>query len=565
LTDVTDDHNLDELQAVYDDFVAGRYDQVIERAGALGQAGGDVAEALAQAAQGLSLEADGQPDEAAKYMERALALGIALPALLATLARYFRRNERQLLAHYAFLMHDLHRPGAMEGFVIGAPEGEQARYAPWAVRHSMTVSEPDLYALAHMKAALSRRHGPGGAAMILASMAAPGHASRAQKRPLRRLIDHAHEHGRNYEELIPAAEVTARWPRVFETDAAEAPETYLARSRVLFTSALDDVIVTGKSNLLLTRGVALLDTQDDELSRISVDLRVDPLVGATEDGSVVVSAPADPQALRQIPEAIWLTGVHSSAFGHWIIEFLPKAWAFMASSGGLKMPVLIDRQMPRQHIEALRFFAGPLDLIVIEPGEQVRVEQLWIASQLVYLPVGPLPGEIARPGDAVIDATGLRRLMQPLLPKLEALDLSEGPSHVHLARPEQGRRQLLNAEELEAGLAENGYESFHLGDLDFAEQLRVIRGAERVVGPDGSAMMMTLFGKPGLRIGVYSHPYLEEFEWYTQASEASEHELTVMTGTVVREDLTYRNFSDYRIDPIASGRFLDSLEATLKA
>ena len=116
------------------------------------------------------------------------------------------------------------------------------------------------------------------------------------------------------------------------------------------------------------------------------------------------------------------------------------------------------------------------------------------------------------------------------------------------------------AGEVRALLERRGYRAFRLEDLAFAKQVRIIRGAEVVVGPDGSALMMTLFGRAGLRVGVLAHPYLEEYEWYTQASVALGHDLTVLTGSVVREDPVYRTFSDYRIEPDTVGGFIDELE-----
>jgi hypothetical protein len=197
---------------------------------------------------------------------------------------------------------------------------------------------------------------------------------------------------------------------------------------------------------------------------------------------------------------------------------------------------------------------------LIQPGEQLLVERLTVASQLVYMPVGPLPGVVARHGDAVIDADGFSTLLDPFKPRLEAMDEASPDTRVYLPRPIGGRRQMVGAQQIGAVLEQRGYRAFSFADLDFAQQLRIIRGADAVVGPDGSALMMTLFGRAGLKVGVFTHPYLEEYEWYTQASAGLDHDLTVLTGSVVREDPTYRTFSDYRIDPDAATRFLDGLE-----
>ncbi len=557
VTQTTVRNRLDELRAADRDLASGRYVEALGHAAGWGSPGGDVAEAIRLAAEGLRLEADGRIDDAGVIMEQALAMGVALPGLLTTLHRFFDRTGRDLLAHHAFLMLNLHDPVAMEASMYELPDGQEWRYVPWAVRMSMSALEPDLYGLAELKAALSERHSPEGAAVILASIHAPRQQRQAVAMPLRPLIDFAREHGKAYSEPIPAATVTAHWPHVF---GEERRPPYTARSRTLFSAMLEDIVVSGKSNMLLTADVALHDVQADELERIPVDLRVDPLVSARDDDSVIVSAPADRNTLRRIPEAIWLGGVHSSAFGHWIIEFLPKAWALLAGSERIEMPIIIDRQMPRQHMEALRFFAGPVRPLIIEPGEQLRVDRLWVASQLVYMPVGPLAGVIAQPGDAVIDAAGLQRLMQPFQARLEAAEGASQATHLYVPRPPGGRRQLHGGDQVQAMLARHAYRPVHLETLEFSQQIRLIRGAERIIGPDGSALMMALFGRPGIRLGVLSHPYLEEFEWYVQAGEALGHDLTVLVGQITREDPSYRTFSDYRVDLDDVRSFVDALE-----
>jgi hypothetical protein len=555
-TRTTERDLLDVLEASAADLGAGRWRQAVERLDSLDAAGGAVSDAIRSTATALQLEADGRSQAAASLMEMAADLDVPLPVLLEAQARFFVRVGMYDRAYASVLAHEVQAPGAIADLGYSISPSEQARFAPWAVRASLAVADPDLYGLLAYKVALEEQHGSRGAGMILAGTSAAGTHRRAASLPLRPLIDYAREHGEAYHEAIPSAVVSAAWPPVLG-EPRRPP--YRARSRTLFTAALEDVVVSGKSNVLLLPDVALHDIQAGELERIPVDLRVDPLISGLDGDSAILSVPVDRAEPRQITEALWLGGVHSGAFGHWICEFLPKVWA-LAATRSLDLDVIVDRQMPRQHLEALRFFAPSARPVVIEPGEQLRVGRLWVASQLVYMPVGPLPGTVARPGDAVIDAPGLLAIMEPFRASVDALERNDAARDLHLARPGAGRRQLDGASQLQAELERRGYASVHLEELTFEEQLRAMRNAERVVGPDGSALLMTLFGRPGLRVGVFSHPYLEEFEWFTQLSVALGQELLVATGPVTRLDPTYRTFSDYRIDPSAAARLLDALE-----
>jgi hypothetical protein len=82
-----------------------------------------------------------------------------------------------------------------------------------------------------------------------------------------------------------------------------------------------------------------------------------------------------------------------------------------------------------------------------------------------------------------------------------------------------------------------------------------MRGAEQVVAAGGSASLMTIFGRPGLRVAVMT-PQWGEAAWLAQASRALDHELTVLVGTIVRPHPSYKWMSDYEIDPSALSDYL---------
>jgi hypothetical protein len=166
-----------------------------------------------------------------------------------------------------------------------------------------------------------------------------------------------------------------------------------AQTRTFFRCVLDDVIVPGKSNLLLCSGRALLDFQGAELDELPLDLDVDPAVVEARSRALTVLVPEAPQV---IDEALSLVGVHTYAFGHWLHEFLPKVWACLGLPEFASLPIVVDAQMPTQHREALELFAGPHHpIVVLGPGQGLRVKRLWTCSMIMYLPPGPLPGSDA--------------------------------------------------------------------------------------------------------------------------------------------------------------------------
>jgi capsular polysaccharide biosynthesis protein len=105
----------------------------------------------------------------------------------------------------------------------------------------------------------------------------------------------------------------------------------------------------------------------------------------------------------------------------------------------------------------------------------------------------------------------------------------------------------------------NGFEVFDFAEHTFLEQLQLVRSAEAIVGPDGSAFMTTFYARPGTRIGVLDNPYLEDNEWYVNICQALGQPLLYLVGEVVHPDPSYRFRAGYRIDVEALPAFLDAL------
>ncbi len=284
-----------------------------------------------------------------------------------------------------------------------------------------------------------------------------------------------------------------------------------------------------------------------------------PLIASGDADAVLLLEPADRDALRRVPEAIWLGGVHSVAFGHWILEFLPKVWALMTRPGFKHVPLIVDARRPPQHLEAVRLFTGGVNPVVVhEAHDCVRVERLWVASAPTYLPVGPLP---APPGPRTrvgLDDAGFARLLARIGPTLEAIDTTGTPSRLYLTRNPSQHRRVTDAHELEARLADAGFESHDFGELPFVEQLRLIRGADWIIGPAGSSMENVIFGRPGVRVGVFVPSGPEDVGWLAQECRALGIELTAIVGQIVEEHRSYRWMSDYRIDPSLLAAYLET-------
>jgi hypothetical protein len=146
-------------------------------------------------------------------------------------------------------------------------------------------------------------------------------------------------------------------------------------------------------------------------------------------------------------------------------------------------------------------------------------------------------------------------------PVIEELDGGASPSRqLFLTRKDSQHRRLVNRVEVEQALVQRGFEVVDLEELGFVEQLRLVRSARTIVGPDGSSLLLGLLARPGTRIGYLMNPYLEDMGSLASTHEALGHRLLVLLGSVVQENSAYRKFSDYAIDLGALPGFLETLE-----
>jgi hypothetical protein len=430
------------------------------------------------------------------------------------------------------------------------------RHVPRLVDELLSRASPELYALSPIKEDLVDRLGPESAAVAFAQMAGLSPGWEVARMPIASLKDFAMERGRDYEVISPARTVVI--PPAPALGMGNGPGDAV-ETRTVFSCVLPDCVVSSKSNFLLANGVALLDYQRDELDQVPVDLSVDPIAFGPRpsDAHFVIAA----NARNGVPlaKALSLVGVNSYNFGHLLIEFLPKLFALLGRPGFDSVPILVDQQMPRQHREALEFFAEPgQPIIALRRGDAVRVTELWACSMVTNISLAPRAGSNDSVPLLALDGNGFAGLIDRIGPKLATIEPAEH-KRIYLTRKDSQLRRLINRAEVEAWFTARGFEIFDLEGLSFRDQLALARGADVIVGPDGSSMQISFFAGPSTRIGILNNPYLEDHRFYAVACEHLGQCLSILAGEVVWEHPGYEKFSDYRIDVTALPGFLAAL------
>jgi hypothetical protein len=139
-----------------------------------------------------------------------------------------------------------------------------------------------------------------------------------------------------------------------------------------------------------------------------------------------------------------------------------------------------------------------------------------------------------------------------------ALGNTKGPARVYLARKDFRHRKLVNCAAIETIAKQRGFALVYTEDLEFIDQVRLLRNARFVIAPEGSALFLTFFARAGLRLCILNNPETEGLAVYDGLLAGTGVEITVVSGPEVKKHYELANYSDYQIDEACFSRFLDA-------
>ena len=208
-------------------------------------------------------------------------------------------------------------------------------------------------------------------------------------------------------------------------------------------------------------------------------------------GDVVTIAPAGPPVVAIFKQ-------FSDNFGHVVAEAMPRL-LHLAAMGFFEVRLLLPEEaVPYQ--AALEFASRALGLqaeFVVCPERTVaRVAALhWVSPPSLY------PHRLS---------PSLTRLMARLV---AAAPATPGPSRLFVARPDDARRRMTNAAEVQARAEAAGLVVVEPSRLDFPAQLSLFAGARVVAGPMGAGLTLTAAMAPGGHVAMFDPGTSDPFFW----------------------------------------------------
>lgn len=419
----------------------------------------------------------------------------------------------------------------------------------------LLAPRPQFYGLRPAKDALARELGE--QALLewwMAALGRPG-AWRARWCPLRPMLSHAESLGWPIQVYSPGREVDV--PALHAVGGPDQPAAR-HRCRSMALIRVPDAVVYSKSNLVRAGDVALLDHQGDELARMPCHLSTDGGVLAQRGDEVALAEQDD---LPELPRALSLLGLHSFAYGHWLEEFLPKLGACLTEPGVETLTVLVDAQMPTQLFESLALVLGGMDRVrIVQPGEALKIRELWAVTAPLYYPIGPAPGTLGSAGWHVMDGPWMATCMQRLSARWAHAVPVSTLERVYLGRTDGQHRRLLNRPDVEAWFRGQGFSIVDAHDVPFLQQMALMRGAKWLVAPEGSALSNSLFAPAGTRIGMLAGPQVMHMEAYAQVVQAQGQHLCLCLGRQPQALRPGEYFGNYTTDLDTLPQLLERLE-----
>lgn len=326
-------------------------------------------------------------------------------------------------------------------------------------------------------------------------------------------------------------------PHVFGTPVE--PEIFNAPSNKPYVADINNVRIFGQSGIILTAdGCALSDIGGHPQFGQAVSFAYDPIVLTQHAGKALLDL--SKHQTREIESGIFMSGLASNAFGHWLPEFLPKLQFLQKHPDYDQLPVIVDANMPQSHIDHLRRLCSN-PLIELQANECLLCHRLLVAPSPAFSPVELYPNDIS-----VREMPGLSlRAMRFLQGGTHPPAASNKTRRLFLARKTMQWRRLINESEIAEDLSELGFEVIFMETMSTSEQIELFQQADIIVAPNGSALLNLIFADTKVKLLVLTQPNLFNWGTFQGPMDALGYQSMCVSGEYAVNES--EKHSDYRI------------------
>lgn len=187
-----------------------------------------------------------------------------------------------------------------------------------------------------------------------------------------------------------------------------------------------------------------------------------------------------------------------TSFFDWIAEYLPKLQAYeqYISKRNKEPSILIKADPPNWMVESLQLATKGRPNIVEMDADLMPSETLILSTQNHHSVNNNFNPYCRKKyswlGEAMIDD----------------IDPSKEPDKIYISRQDADRRRVKNHDELSSELEKRGFEVVTLSDKPFRDQVKLVSGAETILGLHGAGLVHMLWATNPTIIEIIPETYL---------------------------------------------------------
>ncbi len=273
-------------------------------------------------------------------------------------------------------------------------------------------------------------------------------------------------------------------------------------SNELYVAELHDATILSKHDVVIAKDYLVLSDNLCHPLRNLIDFRFERAIVAHSNNRIMIDRSSYSTILKE--KGVYLGGVSTKVFGHWIYEHLPKIKLIDSIPEYKKYPIFVDDAMPKSHHEALALLTdNQREVVVVAKGTSITFEKLVVASTFTCFPFATKSNNVGL-GSFSLDA--LTFLRQKALSALGLSSDARPANHlgrrIYLARKVEGRK-LTNSAEIQDYLSTYNFEVIYPEDFSFLEQIKIFNESECVLGPCGSAFFNLIFCKKNTKVAAF--------------------------------------------------------------
>lgn len=216
-----------------------------------------------------------------------------------------------------------------------------------------------------------------------------------------------------------------------------------------------------------------------------------------------------------LPKGIFMAGLGSFNWYHWLVEILPKAVLFKNLPAHLQTyPILVPPEFDRFPTYRQAFEALGLnnEVIVLQPYQTYQVADLIYIDAPSVTPFNMRSGFWPKLADSYNNTDVLLRFRDKVLASLKMRD---APPHRRIFLARSNTRRDYDQAALIEMLAGMGVETVYTDKMDFQGQVKLLREAKLVIGPSGAAWANMLFAQKETQGVIWSFPEYDEIACYS--------------------------------------------------